>query len=423
MRESSRDFECSRCHYKFTLNAPIDQKGVFPLPTRCMSSKEKPCVSTNFKLVDGSAKCTDYQEIKVQDQIQKLAVGSIPRNLLVVLENDLADTVKAGDDVKVIGVLTRRWNKTLFPEARPDIEMILDSSYISVENKDQSSIDVDPELLKEFDQFWRDNEDTPFKARDLILRSVCPQIFGLAPIKLAVALTLIGGSARTDAQGTRTRGECHLLLVGDPGIGKSQFLKFACRMSPRSVLTTGVGSTSAGLTVAAVKDAGGEWCLEAGALVLSDRGVCAIDELSSIREHDRATIHEAMEQQTISVAKAGLVCKLDTRTTVIAATNPKGKYSRSDSVAFNTTLASPLLSRFDMIFVMRDTQRDDWDRAVSSHILQDASSAKSVSGYEIDAAAAPAPWSLEKLQMYFHHCRQRPSPTMVRSCFVGIICV
>ncbi|KAL8536203.1 hypothetical protein ACS0TY_011734 [Phlomoides rotata] len=404
MIEGEKIYECRVCKLRFKVHPEVETRFTITRPSFCPSQN---CESMRFQVVEDKQICHDYQEIKIQESTQVLGVGAIPRSVPVILKDDLVDMVKAGDDVIVTGVLTAKWSSDM-KDVRCDLDPVLIANYVRRMNELKSDIHIADDVIMKFKQFWSDFKDTPLKGRNAILRGICPQIFGLFTVKLAVALTLIGGVQHVDASGTKVRGESHLLLVGDPGTGKSQFLKFAAKLSNRSVITTGLGSTSAGLTVTAVKD-GGEWMLEAGALVLADGGLCCIDEFDSMREHDRATIHEAMEQQTISVAKAGLVTTLSSKAIVFGATNPKGQYDPDQSLSVNTALSGPLLSRFDIVLVLLDTKNPQWDAVVSSHILSETEQPKINHDENLSDI-----WSLTMIRRYIHFVKGYFRPILTK---------
>ncbi|XP_042007045.1 probable DNA helicase MCM9 [Salvia splendens] len=404
MIEGEKIYECRVCKHRFKVYPEVETGNSIPRPTFCPSQN---CESIRFQIIEERSICHDYQEIKIQESTQVLGVGAIPRSIPVILKDDLVDIVKAGDDVIVTGVLTAKWSSDM-KDVRCDLDPVLIANHVRRMNELKSDVDIPEDIILKFKNFWTNFKDSPLKGRNAILRGICPQIFGLFTVKLAVALTLIGGVQHVDASGTKIRGESHLLLVGDPGTGKSQFLKYSAKLSNRSVITTGLGSTSAGLTVTAVKD-GGEWMLEAGALVLADGGLCCIDEFDSMREHDRATIHEAMEQQTISVAKAGLVTTLSTRTIVFGATNPKGHYDPDQPLSVNTALSGPLLSRFDIVLVLLDTKNPEWDSVVSSHILYESEENKGKQDKNLSDM-----WSLTMLRRYIHFVKGYFRPVLTK---------
>lgn len=420
------------CGYRFHVVIDVERDNVQETPVVCPNPEPlkngKPCPGSTFTLQEAETVRIDYQEIRIQEAVRSVDVGSIPRSLCVVLQHDLVDIVKAGDDVMLGGIIARRWRR-ISPGARCDVESVMKANSItSVGGSIDSphSGQVPEQAIRDFADFWAYFRTAPLRGRDVILRSICPQLCGMRVVKLAVALTLAGGVGYRDDAGAASRGEPHLLLVGDPGTGKSQFLRFAAKMNARAVLTTGIGSTSAGLTCTAVRD-GKEWALEAGALVLADRGVCCIDEFNTIREHDRTAIHEAMEQQSISVAKAGMVVKLNSRCSILAACNPRGKFEVGQDISVNTSIASPLLSRFDTVLILVDELSPEWDREVSSFILGQACSAaadlselpvdagdavRTSGGTRVEDASAGVVWSLGRMQAYFSYVRGAFNPSV-----------
>lgn len=266
---------------------------------------------------------------------------------------DICDTCRPGDEIEITGVYTNAYDGALniangFPVFST---VILANHILKKDNLLSSSSTITDDDIASIVKLSKDH-----RIAERIFASIGPSIYGHKPVKRALALALFGGESKNPGEKHRIRGDINVLLCGDPGTAKSQFLKYISKVASRAVFTTGQGASAVGLTAFVQKSpVTREWTLEAGALVLADRGICLIDEFDKMSDQDRTSIHEAMEQQSISISKAGIVASLQARCSVIAASNPiGGRYDMGLTFAQNVDLTEPIISRFDIICPIRD---------------------------------------------------------------------
>eukprot|EP00727_Mastigamoeba_balamuthi_P006273 m51a1_g2265 putative dna replication licensing factor mcm2 (949) ;mRNA; f:341298-344987 len=312
----------------------------------------------------------NYQKLTLQESPGSVPPGRLPRSKDVVVLNDLIDTCKPGEEIEVIGTYRHNYDVALNKShGFPVFATVIEAN--NIVKKDDALAGF--RLSEEDEQRIRalSNDD---RLLERILASIAPSIFGHTDVKTAIALSLFGGETHVlERKGQhRIRGDINVLLLGDPGTAKSQFLKYIEKTSHRAVYTTGKGSTAVGLTASVHKDpVTREWTLEGGALVLADRGVCLIDEFDKMNDKDRTSIHEAMEQQSISISKAGIVTTLQARCSVVAAANPRhGRYDAALSLSQNVELTEPILSRFDVVCVVRDIVNPVADEQLATFVAQ-----------------------------------------------------
>lgn len=359
-------YRCTNCAEVFDTQL----KGlILKKPLKCPK-----CGEREFDMDPENSIFIDFQMVRLQELPEDLPAGQLPHYVEVTVMGDLVDQCRPGDRIILTGIV-RIEQEQLAPQFKTSLfRLRMEGNNIEylggrAGNKDTRSVEriaisVDDERQIKAIAAKPD-------AYEKLIASFAPHIYGHEVIKEAILLLIVGSVSKKLEDGSTRRGDINVLLVGDPGTAKSEMLKFAAKIAPRGLYTSGRGTTAAGLTAAVIRDKSGIYMLEAGAVVLGDQGLVCIDEFDKIKPEDRSALHEVMEQQTCSVAKGGIVATLNARTSILSAANPMyGKYDPYKNITENVNLPVPLLTRFDLIFIVRDTPEKERDSLIASHILE-----------------------------------------------------
>lgn len=430
------NFRCLVCG---TDNKNVRQQFKYVEPVTCSNAachnKDK------WHLDTKTSTFVDWQMVRVQENAQHIPAGSMPRSIKVILRNEIVEKAKPGDKsiftgtlvvvpdvaqlqsggvkgvkrsknraesggmgvsgLKALGVRDLTYKLAfLATSVRPQHSPIGETT---AREDGEDMEDDEKTVLKEFSHEQRARiveMTTSPKVYSRMIRSIAPTIFGHEEIKRGILLMLMGGVHKKTKDGQNLRGDINVCIVGDPSTSKSQFLKYVCSFLPRAVYTSGKASSAAGLTASVVRDQEtGEFAIEAGALMLADNSICCIDEFDKMDPKDQVAIHEAMEQQTISIAKAGIQATLNARTSILAAANPiHGRYDRSRTLRQNVDISAPIMSRFDLFFVVLDECEEEVDYMIAKHILNT---------HRGKFSAIRPDFSAEDLKIYLKYARTR----------------
>jgi replicative DNA helicase Mcm len=362
---------CYRCPNCNEVTAIVElRKLASKKPSKCPKCTER----VELDIDPESSVFIDFQLVRLQELPEDLPAGQLPHYVEATVMGDLVDQCRPGDRIILTGII-RVEQEQFGPQLKSNL-FRLRMEGNNIEYLGGRAGNKDTRTLERFAISTEDERQirviaSKSDAYEKLIASFAPHIYGHEVIKEAILLLIVGSLTKKLGDGSTRRGDINVLLVGDPGTAKSEMLKFAAKIAPRGLYTSGRGSTAAGLTAAVIRDKSGIMMLEAGAVVLGDQGLVCIDEFDKIKPEDRSALHEVMEQQTCSVAKGGIVATLNARTSILSAANPMyGKYDPYKNITENVNLPVPLLTRFDLIFIVRDTPEKEKDNLIASHILE-----------------------------------------------------